>query len=576
MSARRASESPEELDATDYDRLRRATETYREDVVLRLAAEVGLHPAEVTRVRPADVTPYGDHYFLHVPGTDDRSPRDAYLPTAVEHALRKYADSADVAAGKPLMPVTSRRVQMLVANVATRVAEATERPVFEGLSTRDLRRYHARRLLIERGMDPRVVLAVGRYDRPERLAAHLEPADRETVAAAFERGNTAPTGVAPDRREPRRLRAVAERFRAASAALADATTADDVERTACEELISPAAYRGAWLTDPTIEAEPRAIAGGVDGLAEAAAADDAVRTTVATAAEERTVRSTTVEESAGRPTVVAVPIARGESTYGTLCVVPVAPVGAAERDLLAAYGDHVAGALGSIEYRRLLLADSVTELTLQSSADGCLGPLSAALDCTFRLEGLAPAHGNALLHYVTLRGAPPEATLDRAAAVAAVTDARLVGDHPEESLLELVVTDSLAGRLLDLGTTVSDLVAEDGTVRLVGEVAGDTDVREVIDAVSEAFPDTRLVAKREVERSARTAGTFREGLDDRLTDKQESVLRAAYYAGYFEWPRESTAEELADSVGVSSPTLHNHLRRAQQKLLTAFLDETND
>jgi len=35
----------------------------------------------------------------------------------------------------------------------------------------------------------------------------------------------------------------------------------------------------------------------------------------------------------------------------------------------------------------------------------------------------------------------------------------------------------------------------------------------------------------------------------------------------------STAEELADSIGVSSPTLHNHLRKAQQKLLTAYFDE---
>jgi len=48
------------------------------------------------------------------------------------------------------------------------------------------------------------------------------------------------------------------------------------------------------------------------------------------------------------------------------------------------------------------------------------------------------------------------------------------------------------------------------------------------------------------------------------------VLQAAYHSGYFEWPRGTTAEELADSLSVSAPTLHNHLRKAQQKLLTAF------
>ncbi|MDL0123161.1 helix-turn-helix domain-containing protein, partial [Halobacterium salinarum] len=61
-------------------------------------------------------------------------------------------------------------------------------------------------------------------------------------------------------------------------------------------------------------------------------------------------------------------------------------------------------------------------------------------------------------------------------------------------------------------------------------------------------------------------------LHDALTDKQAAVLRAAFHAGYFEWPRESTAEDLAADMGVTAPTLHNHLRRAQQKLLATVID----
>ncbi|PSP98269.1 bacterio-opsin activator [Halobacteriales archaeon QS_5_70_17] len=566
MSVERPPEGPGVLGADDYDRLRRAADTHREDVVVRLAAEVGLHPAEVTRVRPADVLSHGDHYFLRVRPTDDRPGREAYLPAPVEHALRKYARSAGVAPDEPLVDVSPRRVQMLVADVAARAAEATGRSVFEDLSTRDLRRYHARRLLVERGIDPRVVLAVGRYDRPEQLAEHLEPADRETVAAAFDRtgGDLAGTRTRT-RRDPRRLGAVAERFRPATDALAEAATTATVEQVACEGLVG-SAYRGAWLLDPTGgEAELRATAGAVGDLPGATTEGDG-RAVVDAAVDEQVVRSTAV----GGATATVVPVVRDGSVYGALCVVPDAPVGDAERDLLAAYGIHVAEALARVEHRRLLLADTVTELTFES-AGGFLGTGSGALGCAFRLEGLAPAGGGGLLHYVTLRGAPPDAALDRASGDPAVEDARLVSDHPEGSLLELVLADSLAGALVDHGGTVRELVAEEGTVRLVGEVAGEADVRAVVDDVREPFPDTRLVAKREVERPARTGGTFRAGLDDRLTDKQASVLRAAYYAGYFEWPRETTAEELADSVGVSSPTLHNHLRRAQQKLLTVFL-----
>ncbi|MFC6736196.1 helix-turn-helix domain-containing protein, partial [Halolamina salina] len=70
-----------------------------------------------------------------------------------------------------------------------------------------------------------------------------------------------------------------------------------------------------------------------------------------------------------------------------------------------------------------------------------------------------------------------------------------------------------------------------------------------------------------------TDAGFRERLGDRLSERQTTVLRAAYHAGYFEWPRDTTAEELADSVGVSAPTLHNHLRNAEGKLLTAFFED---
>ena len=98
-------------------------------------------------------------------------------------------------------------------------------------------------------------------------------------------------------------------------------------------------------------------------------------------------------------------------------------------------------------------------------------------------------------------------------------------------------------------------------------------MRAVFDGFQSPFPGSSLFSKQEVQRPVQTTDGFRRSLEDDLTEKQQSVLRAAYLAGYFEWPRGSTAEELADSIGVSSPTLHNHLRKAQQKVLTAFFDD---
>jgi predicted DNA binding protein len=45
------------------------------------------------------------------------------------------------------------------------------------------------------------------------------------------------------------------------------------------------------------------------------------------------------------------------------------------------------------------------------------------------------------------------------------------------------------------------------------------------------------------------------------------VIKYALQAGYFEWPREITADELAAELDISRATLLEHLRKGQSKLL---------
>ncbi|MFC7135535.1 helix-turn-helix domain-containing protein [Halobaculum litoreum] len=58
-----------------------------------------------------------------------------------------------------------------------------------------------------------------------------------------------------------------------------------------------------------------------------------------------------------------------------------------------------------------------------------------------------------------------------------------------------------------------------------------------------------------------------------MTERQLEVLRVAYLRGFYEWPRESTGQEVADALGVSQPTVNRHLRASQRKLLELLLDE---
>lgn len=52
-----------------------------------------------------------------------------------------------------------------------------------------------------------------------------------------------------------------------------------------------------------------------------------------------------------------------------------------------------------------------------------------------------------------------------------------------------------------------------------------------------------------------------------LSQRQREVFELARREGYYTWPREVTAVDLADQLGVSKTTLLEHLRKAEAKLL---------
>jgi predicted DNA binding protein len=54
---------------------------------------------------------------------------------------------------------------------------------------------------------------------------------------------------------------------------------------------------------------------------------------------------------------------------------------------------------------------------------------------------------------------------------------------------------------------------------------------------------------------------------DRLTRRQLEVFRLARRRGYYEWPKETSAGELADELDISTSTLHEHLHKVEAKLL---------
>lgn len=551
------------LDREGYRRVRRAARTHREELVVRLCGEAGLRPAEQARVRPGDLFEHRGGHLLAVFDADRAArenpepARETALPTEVARDLRQYAASNGIGDNEPLFSVSARRLSMLIGDVVDRTAGVDA-------STTALRRQFAARLLDD-GVPPATVVELGGWERLDSLAPLLSDPDRDDLIGAVSGAsgaNSAPRGDASAGLTAGLLDATAD----LADTLGDADGQEAVAAMACERLAGVDGVRFAWAAERVGDAFTlQAVAGAAERTVRRQLDDH--REAVEAAVEEGAIRTTDGANGA----VTFAPIGAGDAA-GLLALGTTLPDGTAT-DAVAAVAGQVGHALTAVERKRLLLADAVVELDFRCPASASVAAdLSAALDCRVELSGVVPVDDGSLLYYLDVEGAGAEAVVTRADAADDVDDARVLAQYGDGATVEVVVTDTPAMALLEAGGRVHSLVATDGTATLTGELAGDADVRAAVDAVTEIHPEVDLLAKRRTDHPVETAAGFRERLSDRLSDRQATVLRAAYRAGYFEWPRDSTAEELADSVGVSSPTLHNHLRKAEGKLLTAFFE----
>lgn len=172
------------------------------------------------------------------------------------------------------------------------------------------------------------------------------------------------------------------------------------------------------------------------------------------------------------------------------------------------------------------------------------------------------------MEFVSVAGVDPDRLSTLARAAPGVREARPLRADADEALFAFVSESPVATALADNECTFTDIRATAGEGRLVAEVPPHVDASAVIDAFLEQYPDARLAARRETDR---TAPTLTEAqLRDRLvgdpTDRQLEVLRVAHAGGYFEQPRDRGAQDLAEDLDIAVPTFSQRLRAAQRKL----------
>ncbi|GAA0535159.1 bacterio-opsin activator domain-containing protein [Halorubrum ejinorense] len=566
-----------------YDALVTAAETYRSALVVRLAGEAGLRTDEITRVEPRhlrEAESVAGAHLLAVPATDaDGEPgapdetvdRETVVPASLAADLGRYATSEGIGDDEPYVDLSPRRVQMIVRETAARAADLSDAVPDDRVTPSVLRQTFARRLLVERDVDPRAVRDAGGWESLATLDSHLDALDGEALAAAV----AGDGGRGDDRAE--RVEPVAL---PGFEALADSGSSDPAAAVAAG-LAEADRWDEAWVVRRAVGGDGAdvAAAAGVDaerlsnrGVTAGGPWLDAITEGAPAATDGR-------QETDGRP-AVAVPAAHEGVTHGALCVVAAdeGRVDESERRALVALGRCLGRAVTADRWRELLHSDAVTEVEFHATDEGAfLARASDRLDCRIEVASTVDVDEDASRAYLSVDGARPQDVAVVVEDAPGVSDFRVIETREEGCSASVRLADgSLVRGLIDHGATVRDASGADGRVRVVADFPEGTNVRPVADGLRDRFADVRLASKESVARSPRTESSLRDGVADRFTDRQWAALSAAYHGGYFDWPRGSTAEEVADAMGVSSPTFHNHLRKAQRALLDGLFEDGSE
>ncbi|ELY54626.1 PAS sensor protein [Natronococcus amylolyticus DSM 10524] len=487
-----------------------------------------------------------------------------------------YTTAAGELVGKSLESV-------FPADVAERLQSCLERAIETGAiqsieygadTTEGWRRYEARVVPIERRIDgQRAVVWLAR-DITERAQRERRLQSRQDRLETVNRINQV-------------VRQVIE-------TLVEAPTQAAIERKVCEQLVESELYCGAWIAERTGEGELsyRTGAGTAETYLEAVESCDpedqrpaqhAVRSGEIQVIDDVLGDDSVPEElreaarADGIDAAVVVPISHGGTTYGVLAVVANRndTFSESERSGFQLLGETTGFTISAVKNRQLLFSDTVLELEFRIDGGETLAfDLTTEYDCTIALEWAGSTADGRIFQYVTVDGLDGETVLEEAEDHDSIEECRLIYDGTDSCTLEIRMGESGVRTLAHHGATIRDIVVENGSASLLIEVPRDADVREVAEALKFVYEDTKLEARREVDHPVRTAAERRDDVFGKLTDRQLTTLRLAYYSGFFDWPRESTGEEIAEAMDVSPPTMHQHLRKGLKTVLGELFEES--
>ncbi len=380
-----------------------------------------------------------------------------------------------------------------------------------------------------------------------------------------------------------------------SNAILEQSTRHEIEQVVCESLAAFDAYRFAWIGEVnsrTNEIEPHAEAGTDGYLEEVTISTDPVdplsRGPAGRAVETQQIQvsQNVFRDPSFEPwrdaaakwdyqSVATIPITHDGTLYGVLGLYShVAGAFAAEKQaIIEQLGEIVGHAIAAVERKQALMSDAVTELEVEIN-DVFAG--RSQVDGEIILDHVVSTGGGTYLQY----GRSHTELIPVLESLSSVIDSwesvTVLSESNTESCFEICLSEPpVTSVVAEYGGSVTEAVIVDNNLRMTIQLPPSTNVRRLLSRIQQMYPATRPIARRQRSRVKTTTDQVSAVWSERLTERQRASLEAAYFSGFFEWPRNSSGQDLAESMGVAPATFHQHLRAAERKLFSAILDATN-
>jgi predicted DNA binding protein len=214
----------------------------------------------------------------------------------------------------------------------------------------------------------------------------------------------------------------------------------------------------------------------------------------------------------------------------------------------------------------VLSADSVVRVQLSVDGEGPLA-VAAGDDADLSVDAIRSAEGIASM-YVDAEQSVADDVGERLAADDRVDEVERVVEGETTRFRVSVSGTTFPGVVVDNGGSVHSLAVDADGYDATVDVGPSGDASRIVDAVEDRFDRATV---RSIRSHERTDSTLTKGHLSTLTEKQRTTLETAYAEGYFESPRERSAEEIADSMSIAGSTFLQHLRTAERKLLGSVI-----